>query len=91
MMGPDFTHWHGTYELARNFYVEYIPELEELVEKHLHSENAQKVAAAKTLQAKINEVLNGDNHKWFLGKMDPAEKARRKQAAAEFKKRYGKH
>ena len=39
MMGPDYTHWHGTYDLAKNFYSEYIPELEELVEKgNLHSE-----------------------------------------------------
>jgi len=27
MMGPDYTHWHGTYELARNFYSEMVPEL----------------------------------------------------------------
>ena len=26
MMGPDYTHWHGTYEIARNFYMELIPE-----------------------------------------------------------------
>ena len=79
MMGPDYTHWHGTYELARNFYTEFIPELEELVEKDIHSDDAEKVAAAKALQAKIDEVLNRDNHKWFLGKMDPEEAARRKK------------
>ena len=35
-----------------------------------------------------NLVLNMDDHKWFIGKMDPAEKARRAKAREEFKKRY---
>ena len=33
MMGPDYTHWHGTYEVAKHFYSKYIPELQELAEK----------------------------------------------------------
>ena len=33
MMGPDYTHWHGTYEIAKHFYVKYIPELEHLMDK----------------------------------------------------------
>ena len=47
MMGPDYTHWHGTYDLAKHFYSEYIPELEELVEKGRRSEDSEKVAAAR--------------------------------------------
>lgn len=30
MMGPDFTQWHGFYEVAKNFYNEFLPEAEEL-------------------------------------------------------------
>lgn len=90
MMGPDYTHWHGTYEVARNFYSEYIPELEELVEHGRTSGDATKVEAAKKLQAKLDEVLNSDDHKWYLDKMDPAEAARRAKAAEDFKKRYQK-
>ena len=88
MMGPDYTHWHGTYDLAKNFYTEYIPELEELVEDNLHSEDAEKVTAAKALQAKIEEVLKTDDHKWFIGEMDPEEAAKRAKAAEEFRARY---
>ncbi len=88
MMGPDYTHWHGTYEIARNFYTEYVPQLEELVEQGLHSDDPAKVEAAKALRAKLDEVLNSPDHRWYLGKMDPAEKARRQKAAEEFKKRY---
>ena len=88
MMGPDYTHWHGTYEIAKHFYSEYIPELEELVEEGLESEDADRVAAAKALGEKIEEVLATDDHKWFIGEMDPEEAARRAKAAEEFRKRY---
>jgi hydroxylamine dehydrogenase len=90
MMGPDYTHWHGTYDLAKNFYTEMIPELRELIEKGMHSKDSKKQSAAKKLQAKLDEVLNTNNHKWYLGKLSPAEKAKRKKRAAEFKKRYSK-
>jgi hydroxylamine dehydrogenase len=31
MMGPDYTQWHGFYEVAKNFYTEFIPQAEELM------------------------------------------------------------
>ena len=43
MMGPDYTHWHGTYEVAKHFYAKYIPELQELAEKHKDSTDAAKI------------------------------------------------
>ena len=88
MMGPDYTHWHGTYDLAKNFYSEYIPELEELVEESMESDDPAIVAAAEALHAKIDEVLRTDDHKWFIGELDPEEAARRAEAAAEFRARY---
>jgi len=90
MMGPDITHWHGTYEIARNFYTELIPELEELVEKGLHSDDAKKVAAAKKLQTRIEEIFEQKNHRWFNNKMDDTEKAARQKRQQEFKSRYAK-
>ena len=30
MMGPDYTQWHGFYEVAKAFYTEFIPEAERL-------------------------------------------------------------
>jgi len=42
MMGPDYTQWHGFYEVAKHFYFEFIPEAEELLpgvsQKYLESE-----------------------------------------------------
>jgi hypothetical protein len=90
MMGPDFTHWHGTYEVAKHFYSDFIPELEDLIEHGMKSDDAEQQEAAKKLQAKLDEVLASDDHRWFLGQMTPEEAAARKQAAEEFKKRYEK-
>ena len=88
MMGPDYTHWHGTYDVAKTFYTHYVPALKELMHEAHKSGNPERIAAAEALQVKLDEVLNSDDHKWFLGKMDPEENARRKKAAEEFKARY---
>jgi hypothetical protein len=88
MMGPDYTHWHGTYEIARNFYTEFIPELRELAERNLHSDDAEKKAAAENLHALINETLASENHRWFLNQMPSDEQARRQARKDEFSNRY---
>ena len=85
MQGPDYAHWHGTYDLAKHFYTKMVPELEDLIDKGMHNGQEEE---AKVLQAKLDEVLNSDNHKWYLDKLDPEEKAKRLKAAAEFKARY---
>jgi hypothetical protein len=89
MMGPDYTHWHGTYEVAKHFYTEMIPELEHLVRQGKESGDADKVAAAEALEKKLEEVLNSSDHRWYLNKYDPKELEERKQRQEEFKKRYG--
>ncbi|MCF6313114.1 MAG: hypothetical protein L3J39_11740 [Verrucomicrobiales bacterium] len=88
MMGPDYTHWHGTYEVAKHFYVKFIPELEHLIEKGVDSKDPKKQEAAKNLQAVLDKTLKTENHRWFIGEMDPAEQAAREKAAKDFKARY---
>jgi hypothetical protein len=90
MMGPDYTHWHGTYEVAKHFYSEMVPELEHLIAKGKESGDEKKAAAAQTLSAKLEEVMNSPNHAWYLDRMDPAEKEERRQRQDEFQKRYSK-
>lgn len=87
MMAPDYTHWHGTYEVAKQFYSHFVPELREMIKDGLEHGKAE---AANALKAKLDEVLNRPEHAWFIGKLDPAEKARREAAAKEFKERYDK-
>jgi hypothetical protein len=88
MMGPDYTHWHGTYEVAKHFYTKMVPELEHLIRDGKSSDDPEKVKAAEVLEAKLNEVLESDNHSWFLNKLSPAELEERKKRQEEFKKRY---
>jgi formate-dependent nitrite reductase cytochrome c552 subunit len=88
MMGPDITHWHGTYEIAKHFYTKFIPELEELIEKGRASGDADKIGAADLLEVKLEEVLTSNNHKWYLNQLDPEEKEKRKARMEEFKSRY---
>jgi len=65
MMGPDYTHWHGMYEVAKNFYTEFLPGVVE-------------IAAAKSpeMGAKyrkiVADLLAGEAHAWKKG-MTPAE------------------
>jgi len=88
MMAPDYTHWHGTYDVAKTFYTHYIPALQEMVEEGLASGDPAKVEAAHALEAKLDEVLHHPDHSWYIGELDPAEAAKRKEAAKLFKERY---
>ena len=90
MQGPDYTHWHGTYEIAKHFYTKFVPELEHLIKDGAASGDAKKVAAAKALQEELNKILNNPEHRWYLGKMTDAERAERDKRAKEFKSRYAK-
>ena len=88
MMGPDYTHWHGTYEVAKHFYSEMIPELEDLVEKGRKSDNPENVAAAEALAKKLEAVMNDANHAWYVNKLSAEELQERKRRQEEFQKRY---
>jgi hypothetical protein len=90
MMGPDYTHWHGTYEVAKHFYSHYIPELDELAGHHLDSGDPAKKDAAAKLKSLLGTTLNHENHVWYLNQMSPEEKARRDRERIEFQQRYAK-
>jgi len=85
MQAPDYTHWHGTYELARNFYTEFIPELEAIARDHAEGPAA---AEAKALRERINQVLASDDHRWYRGRLTPEERAQRERRREEFLERY---
>jgi hypothetical protein len=88
MQAPDYTHWHGMFEVAHRFYIEMVPQIRELIEK---AEKKGNHEGAKKVAALLDEVLNSPNHRWFLGKMPADEAAKRKQQQADFKKRYIQH
>lgn len=82
MMAPDYTHWHGMFEVAERFYVELIPQAVELVaeaREHGHEE------AATTVEATIDGILARPEHAWFRqGATDQMEAIR-----AAMQERYG--
>ena len=80
MHSPDYSHWHGLYEVALNFYFHLIPSAEEAVQ----------LLNNKTLRKKwdtfIESLLSGVEHKWKKGL--PKEELRK--IVEFYKKRYGK-
>ena len=86
MQAPDYTHWHGTYELARNWNRDFIPEIREII--HDYRDKAPEEVAA--LEALLEETLNSENHRWSINKEDEAVKQEREKRQEEFRSRYQK-
>jgi len=57
MMGPDYTHWHGSYEVAKHFYVKFIPKVLHMAEEQGDEE----------LKALVKDVLSAPEHSWMNG------------------------
>jgi hypothetical protein len=62
MMAPDYTHWHGMYEVADRFYMKLIPQVREIIK---HAAEGGKEAEAKAAQAILDGVLSRPEHIWF--------------------------
>ncbi len=90
MNAPDYTHWHGTYEVARNWYSKFIPEIEKIISQNKGSQDPDKARAVIALEKALTDTLNDENHKWYIGKMSDSEKKARKEQAASFTARYTK-
>ncbi len=73
MQGPDYTQWHGFYEVAKHFYFELLPEARELA--HGHPE----------VEAAIDAAVSGPDHEWLKG-LDEETKAK---VRGFYKERYG--
>lgn len=57
MQGPDYTQWHGFFEVAENFYNKFLHEVTEAA----HGD--------KEILAKIEEILNRPEHTWRKGNL----------------------
>jgi len=85
MMGPDYTQWHGNFEVAQRMYTEFIPEVKELI---LEAKAHGKTREANEIETMLENLLNNELHKWYIGKQDPEEVKRRKEEATKFRERY---
>jgi hydroxylamine dehydrogenase len=79
MMAPDYAHWHGMYEVAERFYLELIPQAEEIAE---HAKKEGKEKEAKAVTDLIEEILARPEHEWKnAAKKEDVAKARAKVKA----------
>lgn len=65
MMGPDYTHWHGMYEVAKHFYTKFLPAVVETA-----AEKSPELKAK--YERRVQELLAGADHAWVKG-LSPAE------------------
>lgn len=61
MMAPDYTHWHGMYEVAERFYVHFIPQAEHIIEEAKQHGKEQEALAAEEV---INNIMARPEHQW---------------------------
>jgi hypothetical protein len=82
MMAPDYTHWHGMYEVAERFYMELIPQAREAIQ-HARDQGRRDVAA--TVEQLVDGILTRPEHSWF----EEGAEAQAAQIRAEMERRYG--
>jgi hypothetical protein len=63
MMGPDYTHWHGMYEVSKHFYKEFLPAVIEAAEE-------TSPALGEKWSARVDRILAQPEHVWLKG-LDP--------------------
>jgi hypothetical protein len=78
MMGPDYTHWNGMYEVAKTFYLEFLPGLIEVAA-------AKGPEMKKKYEKKVAEIMARDENKWIRG-LTPQEAARLRET---YRLKYG--
>ncbi len=62
MMAPDYTHWHGMYEVADRFYMGLIPQARELAAEAVADGHPNSGRAVTQV---IDAILARPEHKWF--------------------------
>jgi hypothetical protein len=65
MMGPDYAHWHGMYEVSKHFYTKFLPAVIETAAK-------KSPELKEKYEKKIAEMLTGEEHIWLKG-LNPEE------------------
>ncbi len=83
MMSPDYSHWHGLYEVAYNFYFHMLPAAEESIEKALANGTIDE-NVVQAWEEFIGSILSRQEHKWIKG-LTSEERA---EIASYYKERY---
>jgi len=78
MNAPDYTHWHGMYEVSRHFYNKFLPKVMTVAKEHKMGDKYKKM---------ISNLLNQPEHEWFKTGGNPV---KLKEIEEENRARYGK-
>ena len=65
MMGPDYTHWHGMYEVSKHYYTEFLPAV-------IEAAATKSPELEHKYRTKVESLLTEEDHSWMKG-LDPAE------------------
>ncbi|MDP3980999.1 MAG: multiheme c-type cytochrome [Chlamydiota bacterium] len=77
MMGPDYTHWHGMYEVAKHFYQKFLPAV-------IDASSQKSSEMKEKYKKKIDDLLAQEEHAWIKGLSPEEAEALRKM----YKQRY---
>lgn len=77
MMGPDYTHWHGMYEVSKHYYMKFLPSVIEAAAK-------KGPKMGQKYRKVVQDLLQKDEHLWMKG-LSPKEAEELKEA---YQKRY---
>ncbi|MCA9539572.1 MAG: hydroxylamine oxidoreductase [Myxococcales bacterium] len=71
MMGPDYTHWHGMYEVSKHYYTEFLPAV-------IEAAATGGAEMEEKYRGKVEALLAEEDHTWMKGlKPEEAEALRR--------------
>jgi hypothetical protein len=60
MMGPDYTHWHGMYEVSKHFYDKFLPAV-------IEAAKAKSADLGTKWKTRVDALLAQDEHVWQKG------------------------
>lgn len=60
MMGPDYTHWHGMYEVSKHYYNKFLPAVVKAAKEYSES-------MGKKYQERIDKMMMKEEHLWKKG------------------------
>jgi hypothetical protein len=78
MMGPDYTHWHGMYEVSKHYYQKFLPEV-------INAAATKGPAMKQKYEELIRAHLAKEEHVWQKGLKPEEAEALRKMYESRYK------
>lgn len=79
MLGPDYTHWHGMYEVSKHFYLKFLPEV-------IQAASTKGPTMKQKYKLKVQQLLARDEHIWRRGLSSEEAEALQKMYKERYKR-----